>query len=235
MGDEGGGGLPRLGDHLEIYRSPLTLGTYLPPRLQGIGKKYILGPQSTKWPSPRQWRWRCPHSTPRPTSPGGGVREGGLYSRSGGWREEEHELPNTMVYYPWYKEAQWNGICDQAGPMRNVIKYARALKLDQTISPPGRSQGNMPLFSYKGPLQCAMQEGGVPPPLPLRGLLAPTRLWQQGHTWWKSWRRWGRMMPPLKAVYRELGTGHQCRRVSTTPPYQHRSLAPTHTSMETTP
>ena len=35
-----------------------------------------------------------------------------------------------MVYHPWYDGARWKGLREQAVPMRDVIKHAKALGLD---------------------------------------------------------------------------------------------------------
>ena len=76
-----------------------------------------------------------PWSTTSPPLPREGGKRGGGSRHRGIGKEEEHDLPNTIVYNTRYDEALWKGLSGKARPMRGIIKFAKALGLYPTPPP----------------------------------------------------------------------------------------------------
>ena len=100
---------------------PVTLGTYLPSRLQGRGNERILGAGYNKWVILCHRRHSYGPQQPAPYSPGrGGADKGGAASFMVIGQVGDPDLTNTMVYNTRYDKSLWK-------PMHNIIKYAKSL------------------------------------------------------------------------------------------------------------
>ena len=81
----------------------------------------------------------------------------------------EFDIPKSILYQPSYNENRLSELRDKDGPMSDVINSATILGLVMPLFPVLRIKGGLPLLSYKGDVQRAIQEyGGTPTVTPMR-------------------------------------------------------------------